>query len=66
MGVRVVVKPSEAEGKVLVIAELSMREYLECPVSLMPATPITGHQLSGLCPHSRGITGSVCHGAGFP
>jgi hypothetical protein len=29
MGVRVVVKPSESEGKVLVIAELSMREYLE-------------------------------------
>jgi hypothetical protein len=26
---RVVVKPSETEGKVLVIAELSMREYLE-------------------------------------
>ncbi len=26
---RVVVKPSEAEGKVLVIAELSMREYIE-------------------------------------
>jgi hypothetical protein len=26
---RVVVKPSDAEGKVLVIAELSFREYLE-------------------------------------
>jgi len=29
MGVRVIVKPSEAKKKVLVIAELSMREYLE-------------------------------------
>jgi len=29
MGVRVVVKPSETKKKVLVIAELSMREYLE-------------------------------------
>jgi len=26
---RVIVKPSEAEGKVLVIAELSLMEYLE-------------------------------------
>jgi hypothetical protein len=29
MGVRVVVKPSEAGGKVLVVVELSLREYLE-------------------------------------
>jgi hypothetical protein len=29
MNVRVVVKPSEAKRKVLVIVELSMREYLE-------------------------------------
>jgi hypothetical protein len=29
MGVRVVVKPSEAEGRVLVIVELSLSEYLE-------------------------------------
>jgi hypothetical protein len=29
INVRVVVKPSEAKRKVLVIAELSMREYLE-------------------------------------
>jgi len=29
MGMRVIVKPSEAEGKVLVIAELSLVEYFE-------------------------------------
>jgi hypothetical protein len=29
MGMRVVVKPSEAEGRVLVIVELSLSEYLE-------------------------------------
>jgi len=29
MGMRIVVKPSKAEDKVLVIAELSLREYLE-------------------------------------